>query len=250
MIRTILLLIAMVVTAILAMPYYLIELVVGLFSMKARDRMTLWIMRLEFRFLAWISGVRAHITGLENIPKDEAVLYIGNHRSFYDIVITYYLFPGMTSIIAKKEFQKIPVLSWWMYLLHDLYLDRNDIKQGLKTILSAIELVKSGISVCIYPEGTRNKTEEPMLPFHEGSFKIAEKSGCRIVPITMYNMSAILEDHFPKVKAADVYVDFGTPIDLKSLEKEEKKKIGEYVRKIMLGTYEELRKKAESEHRG
>lgn len=248
MIRTFLVLIVIVITALVTIPYLLIELIVGLFSMKARDKMTLFIMRLEFRLLAFVSGARVHVSGLDNIPKDEPVLYIGNHRSFYDIVVTYYMFPDMTSMVSKKEWEKIPFLSWWMKLLHNLFLDRSDIKQGMKTILSAIELVKGGYSVCIYPEGTRNKTDEPMLPFHEGSFKIADKSGCRIIPMTMYNMSALLEDHFPKIKASDVYVDFGAPIDMNALDKEEKKHIGAYTRDIMLKKYEELKSIAEKEN--
>ena len=79
---------------------------------------------------------------------------------------------------AKKEMEKVPLLSTWMKRLHCLFLDRNDLKQGLKTILTAIEKVKSGISICIFPEGTRNKNEDEldMLPFHEGSFKIAAKA--------------------------------------------------------------------------
>ena len=68
-----------------------------------------------------------------------------------------------------------------MRYLHCLFLDRKDIKQGLKTILTAVDKVKSGISICIFPEGTRNrnKDELDMLPFHEGSFKIATKPNAR-----------------------------------------------------------------------
>lgn len=237
--------IVIIIFALISTPYYLIICLVGLFSMKARDRMTYGIMRPVFRFLAYISGARVHVTGLENVPKDVPVQYIGNHRSFYDIIVTYYLFPDQAAMISKKEWAKIPFLSWWMKLLHNLFLDRNDIKQGLKTILSAIDLVKEGYSICIFPEGTRNKTEEDMLPFHEGSFKIADKTGCPIIPVTMYNMSAIFEDHMPKLKKADVYVDFGKPILPDELEKEERKHIGAYTRDIMMSTYGELRKKAE-----
>ena len=77
--------------------------------------------------------------------------------------------------------------------LHCLFLDRQDIKAGMKTILTAIDKVKSGISICIFPEGTRNKGENEleMLPFHEGSFKIATKAGCPIIPIAISNSAEI-----------------------------------------------------------
>lgn len=245
MLRTLVLVIEILITAVVTIPYILISLVVGLFSMKARDRMCYGAMRFEFRLLAFLSGARVHITGMENIPKDEAVLYIGNHNSFYDIIVTYYLFPGYTAMISKKEWEKIPVLAWWMKLLHNLFLDREDIKQGLKVILAAIEEVKSGYSICIYPEGTRNKTEEDMMQFHEGSFKIATKTGCAVIPVTMYNMESLFEKHFPIVKAADVYVDFGRPIRPDELQDEDKKHIGAYTRSIMLETYKSLKEKAD-----
>lgn len=230
-----------VVAFIISIPFLLIILFLGLFSMKLRDKLTMVVVRVNFKMVLFLAGAKVHVTGLENVPKDVPVLYIGNHKSFFDVLTTYSLFPSMTSFVAKKQFEKIPGLSWWMMMLHNLFLDRDDIKQGLKTILKAIDYVKGGMSVCIFPEGTRNKTDADMLPFHEGSFKIADKTGCPIVPMTMYNMSAIFEDHFPKIYSQDVYIDFGTPIIPDELSKEERKHIGAYVQNIMMQKYTELK---------
>ncbi|MCR4991271.1 MAG: 1-acyl-sn-glycerol-3-phosphate acyltransferase [Lachnospiraceae bacterium] len=246
MIRTIIVAIEILITAVVTLPYMLLCLLVGVFSMKLRDRMSIGAMRVEFKILRFLSGAKVHLSGLENIPKDEAVLYIANHRSFYDIIVTYCIFPGFTSMISKKEWEKIPFLAWWMKVLHNLFLDRDDIKQGLKVILAAIDLVKGGYSICIYPEGTRNRTEDDMLPFHEGSFKIATKSGCPIIPVTMYNMSSLLEDHLPFIKSSDVYIDFGKPIIVGELDAEDKKHIGAYTRDIMIGTYQKLKEEAQN----
>ena len=75
--------------------------------------------------------------------------------------------------------EKIPFLSTWMKLVNCLFLDRDDMKQGLKMVLDGINKLKSGISICIFPEGTRNKGEDEteLMPFKEGSLKMAEKSG-------------------------------------------------------------------------
>ena len=79
-----------------------------------------------------------------------------------------------------------------MRYLYCLFLNRENPKEGLKTILQAIEYVKKGISICIFPEGTRNKGEElSMLPFKDGALKISTKTGCPIVPISMNNTAAI-----------------------------------------------------------
>lgn len=88
-----------------------------------------------------------------------------------------------------------------MKRLYCLFLDRENPKEGLKTILQAIDYVKHGISICIFPEGTRNKGEElSLLPFHNGSFKIAEKTGCPIIPMSLNNTCDIFEGHFPFIK--------------------------------------------------
>ena len=140
------------------------------------------------------------VIGEENVPKDQPVLYIGNHRSYFDILITYIRVPRPTGYIAKKEMLRYPLLRNWMKYLHCLFLDRKDLKQGLKTILEGIEKVKSGISICIFPEGTRNRVNDTFMPFREGSFKIAEKTGCAIIPMSINNSAAILKITYLKSK--------------------------------------------------
>ena len=176
---------------------------------------------------------------------EDGVLYIGNHRSYFDILITYVRVPRPTGYIAKKEMLRWPLLVNWMRNLHCLFLDRQDIKQGLKIILEAIEKVKSGISICIFPEGTRNKVNHTFMEFHEGSFKIASKTGCAIVPMAIYNSAAIFEDHFPKVKKATVILEYCKPIYVKDLEKEDQKHIGAYTRSIIEEKYFQIKEEVE-----
>jgi 1-acyl-sn-glycerol-3-phosphate acyltransferase len=121
--------------------------------------------------------------------------------------------------------------------LHCLFLDRQNIREGLKTILKGVELVKSGISVCIFPEGTRNKAADTFLPFHEGSLKIAEKGKVPIIPMTIVNSAGIFEDHFPKIKKATVVIEYGDPIYIDSLPKEERKNLGSRVQQLIEATY-------------
>ena len=113
------------------------------------------------------------------------MLYVGNHRSFFDVVLTYVRVPRPTGYIAKKEMLKWPLLNIWMKDLHCLFLDRQDIKAGLKTILQAIEKAKNGISICIFPEGTREK-EGKLLPPKSGLFVIAAEAGVDVVPCRIF----------------------------------------------------------------
>ena len=236
MIRFIIVCICVIGYLILSIPILLAQWVVGKFNPRAKDISSLRIIQTVFRFILKVTGADITIIGHENVPQNQAVLYIGNHRSFFDILLTYVHCPDLTGYVAKKEMEPIPLLSIWMRYLHCLFLDRKDIKEGMKTILTAIEKVKNGISICIFPEGTRNKgnDELELLPFHEGSFKIATKSGCPIIPMAISNSAEIFENHFPKIKPCKVVVEYGKPIYPEQLSKEDKKRLGAYTQGIIL----------------
>lgn len=222
---------------ILSIPIMIIEWIIGKFNPDVKSRSSLAIVNWAFRCVRFLAGAKVEYIGEENVPSDSAVLYVANHRSFFDIVLTYPRVPRPTGYVAKKEIEKVPLLNVWMRDLHCLFLDRNDMKAGAKMILTAVDMIKNGISVCIFPEGTRSKTEGEFLPFHEGSFKIASKSGCPIVPMTIVGSAGIFEDHFPKIKRAKVVVEYGKPIYVKELPKENQKQLGPYVRNIIVETY-------------
>lgn len=233
MIRYLVAIICIGIFLIITLPYLGLEWILAKFDKKSSDFRQLRIVQAMFKFLLWISGTKVIVIGEENVPKNEAVLYIGNHRSLFDIIITYARCPGLTGYIAKNNLEKVPSLNLWMKRLYCLFLDRDDIKQGLKTILSGIENVKNGISMCIFPEGTRNKGADNLLPFKEGSFKIAEKTGCAIIPMALTNTDDIFENHFPKIVPTTVVLEYGKPIYPNELEKEQRKKIGAYCQQIV-----------------
>ncbi len=237
MIRIIVALIAIIlfftVSFFLILP---VEWIIGKFNPKVKEESSLAIVKWAFRLVILISGCKPRVIGHENVPKDEAVLYICNHLSFFDIIITYTLVPGQTCYISKKE-NRVPVLAQYMKNIHCLFLDRKDIKQGMKVILTAIDYVKNGISVCIFPEGTRSRTGE-LLPFKEGSFKIASKSGCKIIPVAISGSSAIFEDHFPLLKKGEVIVEYGKPFTIKELSPEDQKFPGRYTHDLIASMLE------------
>ena len=241
MIRLVIVAITVIGFLILSIPILFVEWIIGNFHREQKRSALFVLSRQFFKFILWEAGTKVTIIGEENVPKDTPVLYIGNHRSYFDIVLSYSRCPIRTGYIAKKEMERYPLLSNWMRYLHCLFLDRKDIKQGLKTILTAIEKIKSGISICIFPEGTRNKNKDELelLPFHEGSFKIASKSGCAIIPMAMNNTAEIFEAHMPKIKSTHVVLEYGKPIYVKELSKEDQKHLGTYTQNII---YEMLEK--------
>ncbi|MCI6060792.1 MAG: 1-acyl-sn-glycerol-3-phosphate acyltransferase [Dorea sp.] len=236
MIRITFVFLFLILFLILGIPVLGIEWLIGRFSKNTMDYSSLRIVQWGFNTILKITGVEITVIGEENVP-DEPVLFIGNHRSYFDILITYARCKRLTGYIAKKEMLSIPLLSTWMKRLYCLFLDRSNPKEGLKTILQAIDYIKQGISICIFPEGTRNKGEElSLLPFHNGSFKIADKTGCAIIPMSINNTADIFESHFPRIKKTHIILEYGTPIYPKELDKETKKHIGEYCSNIIQET--------------
>ena len=239
--RTILDLVFLVVFLIVSLPIQGILWIIRKFNRNAADMASLHIVNWAFKVIAFFAGVKPKVDGLENIPSDQPVLYVGNHLGFFDVILTYPLMKRRTGYISKKEFEKIPSLSTWMKRLYCLFLDRENPKEGLKTILTAIDYIKSGISIFVFPEGTRSRDGE-LHEFKAGAFKMATKTNCPIVPVAITGTNAVFEDHFPWIKKHPVQITFGEPIILDALEAEDKKHIAEYTHKIIADMLKEQRK--------
>lgn len=242
MIRFILLALILFGFLIFGYPLLVMQNSLGKKDPAARDRESLAIVQYMFRLLLKLCGVKVTVKGRENIPEDRAVLYVGNHRSYFDILVGYTTVPGLMGFIAKKEMLSIPLLRSWMKNVNCLFLDRKDIKAGLKTILEGIEKVKGGVSMWIFPEGTRNRNadETELLLFKEGSLKIAEKSGCPVVPVAMTRTADIFEKHIPFIHPTQVTVYYGKPFYIKELEPEVKKHAGAYTREMIQNMIREI----------
>ena len=110
-----------------------------------------------FRFELKLSGCKVNVIGEENIPQDGPVLFVGNHRSYFDILIYHEAIGKPLGFLAKKEMEKIPLLPLYMRDIGCLFLDRDDIKQGLSVIKQGTEYMKQGHSMLVLPAGTRNR---------------------------------------------------------------------------------------------
>lgn len=181
-----------------------------------------------FNKLLKLAGVEVTVTGKENIP-DVPCVFIANHRSYYDIPLMMTQLGTAIPLVSKKEVQKFPIVRKWMELLHCLFLDRSDPRQGMQVINDAAALVEKGYCVGIFPEGTRYKGAEGGIgPFLGGGFRIASKSGAPIVPVAIGNSRACLEGdgHFT-MKPAKVTFTILPPIETAGLSRPELKALPE-----------------------
>ena len=118
MIRFIIVAITVIGFLILSIPILLVEWIIGKFSPETKEISSLRIIQAVFKLILWEAGTKVTVIGEENVPKDTPVLYIGNHRSYFDILLTYSRCPIRTGYVAKKEMERYPLLSNWMRYLH------------------------------------------------------------------------------------------------------------------------------------
>lgn len=194
-----------------------------------------------FRAELKIAGCEIEVRGKENIPSGTPCLYVSNHRSYFDILVTHETINEPVGFIAKSEMRKIPLLPLYMDDIGCLFLDRNDIKQGLAIINQGAEFLKLGHSMILFPEGHRNQKEE-LLPFKEGGYKMAEKAKCPIVPIAITGTDLLLESApKKKIRSGKVIIEFGKPIYPAELPLKE--------RKVVLATIPELIQDMKKNHK-
>ncbi len=218
-----------VIDFVAVIPFLIIGFILQLISPAAKNAYMKVLMKIIFAEINMCAGAKVKYLNFDRIPEGEPVLYVANHESFFDVLLTLTYLPGTICFVAKKQFLKVPIFGQALWLYNTLFIDRDDIKQGLKTILKAIDNVKSGMSVFIFPEGTRCR-DGKVGDFKEGSMKIAVKSGCPIVPISIANTSEVYENHFPRLKPAPVVVEILDPIYPKDYDSKDQKHLGKLCR--------------------
>lgn len=216
-------------------PLHFILLLIGLINEDWRHKIANAFVYYAFKWELFQAGVKLVVEGKENIPEG-ACLFAPNHRSYFDILIMHTTCTKRPGFVAKMEMDHFPLLNWWMRNIRCLFLDRNDLKSGMQMIKDGSKMLENGHSVVIFGEGTRNHEKE-MLPFKEGSLKMADKANCPVVPVTIMNSDQLLEVRKGFcIRKGTVKVIYGTPFYLKDLPKEQKKKAGAYVREIISET--------------
>ncbi len=153
-----------------------------------------------------LCGIRVHTDGAERLPTERPFLVVGNHLSNLDPLVALAALRGYeTAFISKPENFKIPVVGFVMRNASFLPIDRENPRNAVTTIKTAAQFIAArGLCMGIYPEGTRNKTGEGLLPFHNGSFKIATTAKCPIAVITLrYEQGRFPHRRIARVRIAE-----------------------------------------------
>lgn len=234
MIKTLLMILFLILVGVVSLVLIPFAFLLGLFSKEKRLAFSFTFVRFCMRILRAISGADVTYKGLEIArSQNEPVVYVGNHRGLFDIILTYSVFEHPTGFVAKKEMKTWPVVGWWMWLVNCPFIDRKNVKEGIKAILQAIKNIEAGTSMVIFPEGTRSRIEGEILNFKAGSFKMALKPKAKIIPIACNNTSMLFEDHTPFIKKAKVCIEFCEPVSTEGLTPEEEKALPDHIRSII-----------------
>ena len=182
-----------------------------------------------------ITGVSLVVEGQENIPENGACVFVGNHRSYYDIPLLLTALDGPHGILAKEELEKIPLLNRWMKLLGCVFVKRDDVRASVKALNDATAIVESGKSFIIFPEGTRYKGEEGGVgEFKNGAFRIAVKTGAPVVPVAISGARSLFESHGNICTPGTVYIRILPPIKTAEMSRTEQKQLPEAVRQTTM----------------
>ncbi len=181
---------------------------------RLAERMTVQICKVLF----YLTGSRVKISGLENVPKQGAVLFVSNHQGHMDSLIIHGFIPGPKGFISIVEVLKIPILSTWMKYIQCVFLDRKDTRQSASCINQAVEQLKKGHSMVVFPEG-KLSDEGPANEFQRGWLRLATRSGVPIVPVCIKGSYRALSKDGKKVRPTTVECVILKPVATDQLQK-------------------------------
>lgn len=195
----------------------------------------LWLWSWIFSMLTFI---RYDLAGRENIQPNTSYIYVSNHTSFLDIPGIRLLIPGEFRPIAKKELLKIPVFGI-IVKAATVVVDRANAQSRKQSMDKLREILKGGISILVFAEGTQNRTQEILQPFKDGAFRIAIDSQLPIVPLVVVGAGPLLPPGTLTIKPGKIKVIAGKPIHVEGMTNDEVQTLKQKVFDEMLQIYKQ-----------
>jgi 1-acyl-sn-glycerol-3-phosphate acyltransferase len=216
------------------LPFWLVFFFLGMRG--ARRRLMRLCGRVWARHFLFLLGAKVIVEGRENMPEDDRVCLICNHQSQLDILVIMAWSGKTPGFVAKRELMYVPMLNFWMLLVHCVFIARKSVRKSARAIERGAEAIKRGNPMVIFPEGTRSKTGR-VGEFKPGSLKLATKAGAVIVPVTLINTASLFEKT-GRLHADTVRMVIHQALPTEGLSKEERIALVERVRRVILSAYE------------
>jgi 1-acyl-sn-glycerol-3-phosphate acyltransferase len=190
------------------------------------------IARIWGQSILWVSRVHVSVKGMSNIEPDKSYVYMANHQSNFDIPVLLGYLPVQFRWLAKAELFKIPLFGRAMLGAGYVKIDRFNRKSAFESLEEAAKRMKNGVSVMIFPEGTRSK-DGSIRQFKKGGFVMAVKSGVPIVPVVLRGTWPIMAKGSLRINRGDVEMEIGEPIDTSGFSLETKEELMDRVREVI-----------------
>ncbi len=218
---------------------FLFYLLAFLILPKKQRKYVFWFNHFLFApFFLFVIGVRVKVIGKKFIDSNQTYIIVSNHVSVIDFLVNARAFPGIYKFLAKRELAKVPFFGF-LVRKHCVLVDRSSTASRVASIKYLKQTLNEGYSVFLYPEGTRNRGNEPLLPFHKGAFRMAIESGNPIAVQTMLNVDNVAGkgDGF-EFSPGTVVVKWSPPIPVSGLDIKDVDMLSEQVRACMLESLE------------
>ena len=181
-----------------------------------------------------ISFVKIKTVGVENIKNNQNYIYIGNHSSFYDILIVLSTIPGDVRFVAKKQIFYIPFFGWAMWSSGFISIDRSRGIKAMRSLEEAATKIRNGISVVMFADGTRSK-DGSIQPFKRGAFLLAGKTNVPIIPVTINGAEKILPKGTLHLSGGEIEIVFDQEIQTLNINsKNDEIELLEKVRNVII----------------
>lgn len=229
------------ITMIFLMTLVIGSFVIVLVKVRPRTRWVTPIMRIWARTFLFVTATRPRVEGLENIDPDGSYVFTGNHTSNIDIPLMIAYLPVSVRFLAKKELFSVPVLSGAMRGVHMVRTDRLAGTGAHREINRQVaRVVEEGVSLVIYPEGTRSRDAE-LKPFKKGAFRIAIDNGLPVVPVTTFGADRVWRPGWWLIFGGKVRMIVHEPIPTEAMGPEDIDALRSQVRGIVADTYDRIR---------
>lgn len=155
--------------------------------------------------------IPVHVHGLENIKKGQSYVIAPNHQSYWDAFLIYGFIGIKFKWMMKKELGRIPFVGWACYMAGCIFIDRSSRASSMESIRKAESKLKNGMSVVIFPEGTRTYDGQ-MAKFKRGAFLISEELKLPILPVTIDGNYDVMSRHAWNVTWHPVHITVHEPV--------------------------------------
>jgi 1-acyl-sn-glycerol-3-phosphate acyltransferase len=170
--------------------------------------------RMLMRLMRPPLGIRTRVIGREMLEARRPCIYLANHQSAYDVPVLAELYPPDTVVIGKKELSRIPFFGWVFRATGNILIDRKHNPSAVGRMLEAEEAIRDrGVSVWIFPEGTRGTVPGELLPFKKGAFYMAAAAGVPVVPVVVEPLEPWFNPGRRHIRAGELEVRVLEPVE-------------------------------------